>query len=392
MKRKIILFEYYIKGFAIITLVLLWAWEGMAQKNSKKPVNHGMVTSTGYWIPGKVQEIKGLKEGPFIHLPDGDVLTVDSNRSCISSDGARTWKEYPVFKDTATYNMGPAKALLRTHTGIIILAFVNLKERANWHWRNDIHDSPGATLPTYVVRSLDGGRTWQDVQKLHEDWTGSIRDIVETKDGSIVFTSMIFEHHPGHHTVVTYTSKDGGRSWIRSNIIDLGGVGNHAGVMESTLVQLKDGRLWMLMRTNWGHFWQALSDDDGLTWKDFQVTRIDASSANGMLKRLEDGRIVLVWNRWYPEGHHSIQLRGGDGNLSEVATSWQRKELSIMFSNDDTKTWSRPVVIARALEEGKQASYPSVFEASPGQLWITTRFRGDLRIKLFEKDFVKKKE
>src|SRR5690606_29785709 len=137
---------------------------------------------------------------------------------------------------------------------------------------------------------------------LHDDWTGSIRDIIETSDGSIVFTSMIMRHNPGHHTVLTYTSKDEGKTWTASNIIDLSGTGNHSGVMESTLAQLKDGRLWMLLRTNWGNFWQTFSDDDGLTWKEVAPTDIDASSSPGLLRRLQSGRLALVWNRLFPEG------------------------------------------------------------------------------------------
>jgi hypothetical protein len=90
----------------------------------------------------------------------------------------------------------------------------------------------------------------------------------------------------------------------------------------------------------------------------------------------------------YLQGHVSGPLRGGDGNLTEVATSWQREELSMMISSDDGKTWTEPVVIAKAIEKGKQVSYPSIFEVKPGELWITTRFRGNLRIQLFEKDFL----
>jgi hypothetical protein len=56
-----------------------------------------------------------------------------------------------------------------------------------------------------------------------------------------------------------------------------------------------------------------------------------------------------------------------------------------MFSGDDGKTWSEPVVIARS-KKGWIA-YPYVFETSPGELWITT-MQGGLRVKLNERDFV----
>lgn len=370
--------------------------EVLAKSSAILSKKDGKITFNGSWIPDNVEELEGMKLGPFVRLADSSILTVDSTKSLVSKDEGKTWEEYPIFDEPDHFAIRPERALIRTRSGGIILAFANDKERANWNWQEDIHDSPGAVLPTYAIRSLDGGKTWQDLQKLHDDWTGAIRDMIETRDGNIVFTSMMMQHNPGHHAVVTYTTKDEGKSWLRSNVIDLGGIGHHAGVTEATIEQLRDGRLWMLMRTNWGKFWEAFSDDEGLSWKDFNPTNIDASSAPGLLKRLQSGRLVLVWNRLYPEGKNEYPLRGGDGNWSEVPASNHREELSIMFSNDDGKSWSEPVVIAKTTEKmeglglvggGKDISYPYIFEAQPGELWITP-WRGELRVKLHEKDFI----
>ncbi len=356
-------------------------------RNTQDP-RGGKIGSAGIWLADKVEEIPGLKMGPFVRNKNGSIVTIDDTKSFISKDEGKTWTEYQIFAEPEKFSIRVERALLCTRSGVIILAFTNDKERANWNWQNDISDSPEAILPTYAVRSSDGGKTWTDLQKLHDDWTGAIRNMIDTKDGSIVFTSMMFRHNPGHHTVVTYTSKDQGKSWLRSNIIDLGGVGHHSGATEATIVQLTDGRLWMLIRTNWWKFWEAYSFDEGLTWKNFRPTSIDASSSPGQLKRLESGRLVLVWNRFYPEGKKDYPLEGGDGILSEVATSWQRSELSIMFSDDDGKSWSQPVVFARLVKKGGIA-YPYLFEAKPGEIWITT-MQGNLRVKLNENDFNKR--
>ena len=350
------------------------------------------ITSTGNWIHNKVEEIPGLKTGPFVRLDDGGILTVENSVSCISNDEGKTWTEYPIFVDSDQFDIRVERVLLRTNNGTIILAFANDKERANWNWDPEISDSPGSTLPTYVVRSLDGGKTWQNLQKLHDEWTGANRDIIETKDGNIIFTSMMMRHNPGHHTVITYTSKTNGFNWIRSNVIDLGGIGHHSGVTEATIEQLNDGRIWMLMRTNWGVFWEAYSVNEGLAWQKFKPTKIDASSAPGLLQRLQSGRLFLVWNRLYPEGKSQYPLGGGDGISSEVAHSNHREELSVMFSDDDGNNWSEPVVIARITDKSKvkRLAYPRVFEARPGEIWITTTysgFAGTLSVKLFEKDF-----
>src|SRR5690606_18651387 len=126
-----------------------------AQSNNK-------VSSKGYWLHDKVEDIPGLKTGPFVRLGNGDILTVEGNKSCISSDEGKTWTEHSIFTDSAHFDIRIERALIRTKDGVIILAFANDKEKANWNWQNDIADSPEATIPTYAVRSLDDGRTWQD--------------------------------------------------------------------------------------------------------------------------------------------------------------------------------------------------------------------------------------
>ncbi|MCK5758295.1 MAG: hypothetical protein KAH14_04310 [Clostridiales bacterium] len=61
------------------------------------------ISSTGYWMHEKVQEIPGLPSGPFIKLGDGSILTVERNMSCISKDQGKTWTKYPIFEDTARF-------------------------------------------------------------------------------------------------------------------------------------------------------------------------------------------------------------------------------------------------------------------------------------------------
>ncbi|GAA5221508.1 sialidase family protein [Membranihabitans marinus] len=375
------------KFYNTVVLILL-CFSAFGQSPLSKRTVHG------YLIHEKAEELVGIKTGPFVRLDNGGILTVEKNMSCISMDEGKTWEYYSIFQDSAKFDIRIERVLLKTSSGAIILAFANNKERANWNWDTSISDSPGARIPTYTVRSLDGGKSWQDLQMLHEEWTGANRDIIETKEGNIIFTSMMMRHNPGHHTTITYTSKTNGFNWKRSNVIDRGGVGHHSGVIESTIEQLEDGRIWMLMRTNWGVFWEAYSDNQGLLWKNIRPTKIDMASAPGLLKRLSSGRLVLVWNRKYPEGESSYSLSGGDGQHSEVAHSNHRKELSIMFSDDDGTTWSNPVVFAKVTDESKtkNLAYPRVFEARPGELWVTTtyaNFGGFLGVKLLEKDFLK---
>ena len=206
---------------------------------------------------------------------------------------------------------------------------------------------------------------------------------------------MLMRNNPGRHCVLTYVSSNDGATWTPSNVLDEpSSAGDHGGLTEAALIQLKNGKLWMLIRTNWDYFYESFSTDNGLTWSTQTKTNIDASAAPGALIRLRSGRIVMVWNRLYHKGKNEIKRLGGDSNLSEVAASWQRDELSLMYSDNDGKTWSSPMIIAENITPSANPwsnwlAYPHLFEQKKGILWITTDF-GNLRIAVREKDLPKK--
>lgn len=339
------------------------------------------------WLHPRAVRLPFDLPGPFVRLSGGWLLTTDRTGTLSSRDGGRSWTPRPLFRygeKDKEFKISDERVLLRTRRNTLILSFMNLNERV-WGWSDERHDTvPGVRCPNYVMRSVDGGRTWGDVAMLHEDWTGELRNAIQTRAGRVVISSMKMLHNPGRHGVLTYVSDDEGKTWAASPIIDLGGCGHHGGVTEATVEELRDGRLWMLLRTNWGRFWQAFSGDGGLSWREVRPTEIEASSAPGLLKRLESGRLLLAWNRLFPEGRRGFPLTGGDGNWSEVPVSNHREELSFAFSDDDGKTFGKPVVIARRRNDW--LSYPRVFEHKPGELWLTT-MQGGLRLALREADF-----
>jgi len=349
----------------------------------------------GIWLDARAKPLPSDKLGPFVKTTNGDLLAIDSASSFVSQDGGKTWSTpRPLFSKQQNIKVSNERALFRTRDGAIIAAFMNLAER-KWTWSNKLGDAPAAKLPTYVMRSLDDGKTWQDIQKLHADWSGAVRDMIQTKEGRIIFTAMKMQHNPGRHAVLTYSSTDNGKSWKASNLIDLGGAGHHGGVTEPTLTQLQDGRIWMLIRTNWGEFWSAYSRDGGQFWQVIKPSGIPASSAPGLLRKLHSGRLLLVWNRPYPEGKTEWPKSGGDKLWSATAVSNHREELSVAFSDDDGQRWSKPIVIAHKHSKPKSKgrrwlSYPYIYEHTPGEIWITT-MQGGLRVKISEADFVDQK-
>lgn len=365
-KQKIVILLFGLMG---------WGWVGALGEPNQHIVLHAK--AEGLDVP----------MGPFIRLGENHYLTVDEHQALISRDDGKTWEGHPLFADNTKYSVRPERALIRTRDGTVVLAFTNDAER-HWTWNRELGDAPGARLPTYTIRSLDHGETWQDLTLLHGEWTGAVRNMIQTRAGDLVFTSMMLLHNPGRHATVTYLSSDDGLTWRRSNIIDMGGAGHHDGAIEATIEELSDGRLFMLLRTNWDRFWAAYSDDGGRYWRVITPSDIDAGSAPGLLAQLESGRLALVWNRLYPEGQSEFPRVGGNRVWSEEAAINHRWEMSIAFSENDGLSWSQPVVLARAGEAmpRRDISYPYLFEPRPGELWITS-MRGGLRTRIQENDF-----
>ena len=319
------------------------------------------------------ERLEGCPQGPFATLPDGNVLAVDSRKALISTDDGKTWKSYPLFADSETFLARPERALIRTRTGTLVMAFLNEKEITRGKWAvNDKDELKKFYLPTYITRSLDNGKTWETPLKLQGGWCGAVRSLIQLKSGRLVLAGQDVRFDPGRHVVFSYVSDDEGKTWKQSNDLDIGGSGSHGGAMEATVAELADSRVYMLIRTVKEWFWEAFSDDGGLTWRDFKQSQIQSSTCCGQLERLADGRLILLWNR---------------SPVDKPFNLHSRAELSIAFSSDEAKTWSKPVVVSRrALQPGEpyhaaRQSYPYVLERRPGVLWITT-MQGGLRMRI----------
>ncbi len=211
--------------------------------------------------------------GPFVKLGDGSILAVCDTQVQVSKDTGKTWTARPLFREPGKFQCRTERALLRTRDGTLILAFLNVKEMV-FRW-DQAKGGPldDCRLPVYITRSLDDGRTWEEPQKLQDGFCGAVRNMIQLRSGRVVLASQVSAANPGRHVSMTYVSDDEGKTWSKSNLIDLGeygGYGDHGGGIEATIVQRKDGRLWMLLRTYRGCFTEAFSEDQGLTWKDIR--------------------------------------------------------------------------------------------------------------------------
>lgn len=331
--------------------------------------------------------LTGGKLGEFVQLADGRTLTIEGNATLVSPDKGQTWSApRRMCRGTGAGMPSSAGVLLRTPTGVLAYVYMDL-EHYHWSWSTSRREAgKNVHLDVWAIRSLDEGRTWKDRKRIFAGYCGALIGGIATRNGLLVVPVQRLVRDPCRHALCVYVSADSGVTWQPSNVLDLGGHGHHDGAMEPTLVELQDGRLWMLIRTNLGRFWEAYSSDQGRSWRVLQPSQIDASSAPGYLLRLASGRLALVWNRLRPTHGKTYPMRGGDGQFSLDPVSWQRAELSLAFSADEGHTWSEPVVVLR-LKDG-QLSYPYLFEPAPGQLWITTRFGDRVAVSIRESDFV----
>jgi len=133
--------------------------------------------------------------------------------------------------------------------------------------------------------------------------------------------------------IMCYLSDDNGRTWRRSkdSFKGYGPSRERITVQEPGVVELKDGRLIMFMRTNVGSQYICYSQDGGETWSKAQQSSLASPLSPASIKRIPwTGDLLCVWN------DHS-----GVHNYSEG----RRTPLCLAISKDEGKTWSRSKII-----------------------------------------------
>ncbi len=145
---------------------------------------------------------------------------------------------------------------------------------------------------------------------------------------------VICGFHGGGLGCGTFYSDDGGVSWNVSDRINVpNSIPNiwQTGAVEPTMIQRNDGSLLMYIRNSNYQIWQAESYDFGASWTEPEPTQLHCGDNSWVtLKKLSDGRIVLIWN-------NAKALR------PEVTLDkWNftgREVLHMAISEDDGESW-----------------------------------------------------
>ena len=282
-------------------------------------------------------------EGSIIPLMDGSLLLAttefDNSTSDFaparivarrSRDDGNTWNEREILQD----NVGRLNVMsatvrrFRAQQGAAIGLFYLQKNS-----RDD--------LKVYLRTSADDGRTFGEPRLITDSPGFHVMNndrVTELADGRLlcpVAWTRDFQADD-HFVSFCYWSDDEGKSWStgmsRVNV-------QKRGAMEPEVLELKDGRVLMIVRTQLGEIYASFSNDRGESWSSAKPWRVRSPESPATLRRIPaTGDLLLVWNPVYNAGAD----HGG-----------KRTPLVAAISTDEGRNWGAP----RILEDRTDQEY-----------------------------------
>ena len=313
---------------------------------------------------------------------EGDEQVLVARRS---PDGGRTWGDPETLIDLPAEpgRWGGAMPLVDS-TGEVHLFLLNDRgtgvfDRRSLEGKPKSRPIQDRRIDIWHCRSEDQRTRWHAPRRIWKGYTGSINSVIQMRSGRIVLpfaflTGRIWQDRgegldafwfAGTSSSTVITSDDRGDTWALSPSelkVQTPSIGTY-GAVEPVVLQLEDGRVWMLIRTQLGRFYESFSHD-GAVWPHPRPSRLVSSDSPAGLVRLPDGRIVLLSNRCrrFPYAH------GG------------RHVLHAAISEDEGRTWIGHREVARdpmrdeppppSGDHGTAYPYPMVLE--DGAVVVTT--------------------
>ena len=298
-------------------------------------------------------------EGSVVELKDGSLFlcytrfergssddSVADICSRTSKDGGKTWGRTRVLVSRAEAKENVMSAsILRLKSGDLLLLYLR---KNGWGDCN-----------AYVRRSTDEfktlGKTVNVTGKTGYHVVNNDR-LVQLSTGRLIVPAALHTRKGGRGRegwtacgrMRTFVSDDDGKTWR------LGGEApmpkKKVMLQEPGVIELKDGRLWMWMRTDAGRQYQCFSKDGGLTWSTPAPSNIKSPRSPAQVKRIPwTGDLMMVWN------DHS-----GDHPYPKDGVKWHknRTPLCAAISTDDGKTWRKSRIIAH--RDHASFAYPSI--------------------------------
>ena len=142
-------------------------------------------------------------------------------------------------------------------------------------------------------------------------------------------------------------SRDEGAKWTLHGAVDA-----PAWALEGMVTEMKDDRLWMLIRSGAGRLYESFSTDKGVTWSKGARTKITNPPSRFFIRRLSSGNLLLV-------NHYNFDENGKNNDR-------KRSHLTAQLSTDEGKTWSDGLL----LDARQSVSYPDGVQDKDGLIRI----------------------
>jgi sialidase-1 len=314
-------------------------------------------------------------EGSVLELSDGSLLFAatefigsgsDFAKAQIvarqSTDGGRTWGKHRVLQENTGGRNVMSVTLRRLQRGPTAgqIALFYLQ-------KNSFSD-----LDMLVRFSKDGGQSFGPPTTVTNEPGYHVVNndrVVELSTGRLLapVASTADVRKVNHFVSHCFISDDGGRTWRKGKkSIDM----PKRGAMEPEVVELKDGRVLMIVRTQLGIIAAVRSSDGGETWDAPVALDVKAPEAPATLRRIPStGDLLLIWNNTY---------------TADAGHGGKRTPLTAAISSDEGKTWRN----VRNLETDKSKTFAytsatfvrdrvvlSYWESGPAGGQLSTRFR-----------------
>jgi len=272
-------------------------------------------------------------EGDFISLKDGRILFIythyfgskggDNSPAYLagrySSDGGSTWtaEDVRIIQREGKMNV-MSVSLLRLQNGEIALFYLKKNSETD-------------CIP--MVRfSSDEAVTWSDSISCITDKKGYFvlnnNRVIQLKDGRLLMTVNLYNIPEGSSlnkgSLWSYYSDDNGRSWTSGTEVPNP---EHFLTQEPGVVELKNGDIMMIIRSNPGVQCLSYSRDRGVSWSPVEKSNIKSPVSPASIERIPStGDLLLVWNN-----------NGGEN----PAIKGKRTPLTVAISKDEGKTWEK---------------------------------------------------
>lgn len=242
-----------------------------------------------------------------------------------SADGGRTWGGRSVIQENTGRANVMSVSLLRSRSGDVL--FFHLRKNSS------------TDLKVWVRRSTDDAASWgPPVLVTPEDGYHVMNNarVIQLRSGRLLApvatTRQVGTRNDDFRTVVHY-SDDDGRTWRR------GRTRLNApkrGAMEPGLIELRDGRVLQIIRTQTGLIWHSHSSDGGDTWTEATPWNVEAPEAPSTLVAVPgtgDWLLVLNPNVTWADPARTV-LGANHGG--------PRTPLAARLSRDEGATWGPP--------------------------------------------------